>query len=448
MALLEDKKMSREIFTLALPAIFEMLLHTLVWTFDTGMVGRLTPEAISSVTLGAQIMFTVSNVFGALGVGTTAMISRNIGAMNTERAEKVAVQALSLGIIISMIVGFIGIIFSKNIFYRLVDDIEVVRLGTEYLRIVFIGAFFLIPTMIGNSILRGAGNTYIPMISAATANIFNIVGDYVLIFGKFGFPRMETKGAAIATGFGQAVGAIITFYYLFRKNPYIQVRIKNLFKFNGEMLNNLVNLSFPAILEVFMNEGSRLVSSFWIAQLGTIAYASHSITVAAESISFMPGYGFAIAATTLVGQNLGSKNMEKAEKSVKASTYYAILLMGIVGILFFIVPYPIMRLFSSDKNTVLLASKCLRIGAFEQIPTAIAMTLSGALKGAGDTKGPFRISLITNFLVRLPLIFLIVYVFKWPLIYIWIATNIQYLVEAVLMYIRYKKGSWKEILIS
>src|SRR5690606_23760949 len=105
MALLEDKKMSKEIFTLALPAIFEMLLHTLVWTFDTGMVGRLTPEAISSVTLGAQIMFTVSNVFGALGVGTTAMISRNIGAMNTERAEKVAVQALSLGIIISMIVG-------------------------------------------------------------------------------------------------------------------------------------------------------------------------------------------------------------------------------------------------------------------------------------------------------------------------------------------------------
>lgn len=116
MALLGDKKMSREIFTLALPAIFEMLLHTLVWTFDTAMVGRLTPEAISSITLGAQIMFTVSNVFGALGVGTTAMISRNIGAMNTERAEKVAVQALSLGIIISMIVGTIGIIFQRIYF--------------------------------------------------------------------------------------------------------------------------------------------------------------------------------------------------------------------------------------------------------------------------------------------------------------------------------------------
>ncbi|WP_042679984.1 MATE family efflux transporter [Anaerosalibacter massiliensis] len=447
MAVFQDKKMNKEIFSLALPAIFEMLLHTLVWTFDTGMVGRLTPEAISSVTLGAQIMFTVSNILGALGVGTTAMVSRNIGAMNSERAENIAVQALSLGIIISLVVGSIGIILSDNIFHGLVDDPKVMELGTEYLRIVFIGAFFLIPTMIGNSILRGAGNTYVPMISAGMANIFNIVGDYVLIFGKLGFPRMETKGAAIATAFGQIVGAIITFYYLFKTNNYIRVKVKGLFKFNREILNSLVNLSFPAILEVFMNEGSRLVSSFWIAQLGTLSYASNSITVAAESISFMPGYGFAIAATTLVGQNLGSKDVEKAEKSVNASIYYAILLMGIVGILFFAIPYPIMRLFSSDKETVFLASKCLRIGAFEQIPTAIGMTLSGALKGAGDTKGPFRISLVTNFLVRLPLIFLIVFVFKLPIIYIWVATNIQYLVEATLMTIKYKKGAWKNILI-
>lgn len=429
-----------EVLRLALPAIFEMLLHTLVWTFDTGMVGRLTPEAISSVTLGAQIMFTVSNIFGALGVGTTAMVSRNIGAMNKERAQDVAIQALSLGIIISIVVGSLGIVFSKGIFHRLVDDPKVAILGTEYLRIVFIGVFFLIPTMIGNSILRGAGNTYIPMISAASANIFNIVGDYLLIFGKFGFPRMETKGAAIATGLGQGVGAIITFAYLFRNNPYIQVQIKKLFKINKEIFDSLVNLSFPAILEVFMNEGSRLVSSFWIAQLGTMAYASHSIAVAAESISFMPGYGFAVATTTLVGQSLGSKDVGKAEKTVKISTSYAIILMGIVGMLFFVIPYPIMRLFSSDEKTVLLASKCLRIGAFAQIPTAIAMTLSGALKGAGDTKGPFRISLITNFVVRLPLIFLIVFVFKLPIIYIWIATCIQYLVEAFLMAIRYKKG--------
>jgi Na+-driven multidrug efflux pump len=218
-----------------------------------------------------------------------------------------------------------------------------------------------------------------------------------------------------------------------------------MFCFRKEPLKVLVGLSTPAGMQTFMNEGSRLLSSFWIAQLGTIPFAANSLAVAAESLSFMPGSGFAVAAASLVGQSLGAGDHEMAEKVAKRSVFYAALLMGIVGMAFFFFPYAIMSLFSTDKASVLEASKAIRIGAFEQVPIAIGMVMSGALKGAGDTNGPFRISLVTNILFRLPLIFAIVFLIKGSISHVWAATAVQYGVEATLMVIRYRRGHWRRI---
>lgn len=333
----------------------------------------------------------------------------------------------------------------NQFFCRLVSDPQVISLGTEYTRIVYIGAYFLIPQMVGNAIIRGTGNTFVPFLSAAVANIFNIVGDYVLIFGKLGFPALGSQGAAIATGTAQILGAVITFYYLFRGSGIIKLSFRKLFSFEKESMKSLVRLSVPAGLEVTMNEGSRLISSFWIAQLGTVAYAAHSVAVAGESLSFMPGYGFAVAAATLVGQRLGAGKPEAAVESTKRSVLLGALLMGTVGVMFFTIPDQIMALFSTDKDTVYWAARSIRIGAFEQVPIAIAMIISGALKGAGDTDGPFRISLITNLGVRLPLIFIAVFVFRFPVTVVWMISVTQYVVEALLMTHRYRKGKWKTI---
>ncbi len=444
---LENRDIGNQIFKLAIPAIMEMTLHTLVWTADMAMVGRLNPASISAVNLGAQIMFTISNIFGALGIGATAMVSRQIGAQNIDEAENIAAQSIGIGFIISFFIGIIGISSANRVFKLIVDDPQVIALGSNYLRIVFIGAFFLIPQFVANSILRGAGNTVVPLISAAFANAFNIIGDYVLIFGKFGFPELGVNGAAIATGTAQIIGASITFFFLIRGKSGIKLHISKIFKLSKDVVKSIIDLSIPATLETFMNEGSRLLSSFWIAQLGTIAFASHSLANAAESISFMPGYGFAVAATTMVGQSLGAKDIKRAEISVRKTVIYSACLMGAVASAFLIVPYGIMRIFSNNLETVTLASKCLRVGAVEQIPIAIAMSISGALKGAGDTRGPFKISLVTNLVVRLPLIFIIVFILKWNVVYVWWATAIQFIVEAILMTIRYKKGRWKSIKI-
>ncbi len=438
----EYKELDKQIFKLAIPAIAEMLLHTLVWTVDTAMVGRLTPADISGVNLGVTIMFTMAHIIGAIGVGATALIARNVGSKDIDRANYIAGLSISLGVILALVVGFLGIAATRPIFIAIVDDPLVIKIGIEYTKIVFTGVFFLIPLMISNSILRAAGNTTVPMISALVANTFNIVGDYVLIFGKFGFPQMGAKGAAIATAGAQAVGLLICLYYLLRGKEIVKIKKENLFRLQKEPLKSLVNLSIPAGIESIMNEGSRLASSFWIAQLGTVAFAANSLAVAAESISFNPGFGFAVAATTLVGQSLGAGDHEAARKIAKRCVLFSSLFMGIVGLAYYAFPFQIMRAFSSDIDTVKLAAICLRIAAFEQIPISVGMVLSGVLKGAGDTKGPFRISLITNLLVRLPLIFAVVFLIKGHVSYVWIATAIQYVIESSLMIYRYKAGDW------
>ncbi len=441
----KNKSLTAQIMILAGPAIMEMLMHTLVWTADTAMVGRLTAADIAAVNLGAHIMFTTAMIFGALGIGATAMVARHIGAGEEREASRLASQAVSLGILISILIGTVGMLSSNWVFRSLVQDPEVVAIGSMYLRIVLIGVFFLIPQMIGNAIIRGSGNTFVPFLSAVFANVFNIVADYVLIFGKFGFPAMGSRGAAIATGTAQILGAVVTFYFLFSQKGKIKLRLKEMHLFEIENIKKLIKLSVPAGMEVFMNEGSRLLSSFWIAQLGTIAYAAHSLSVAAESVSFMPGYGFAVAAATIVGQQMGAGNLDMALKSTRRSILLAAVLMGSIGTLFFVFPFQIMRLFSNQIDTVQLAAACLRIGAFEQVPIAIAMVTSGALKGAGDTKGPFGVSLITNLGVRLPLIFLAIFILELPVTYIWWISVIQYVVEAVLMTARYQIGNWKTI---
>ncbi|MBB6214655.1 putative MATE family efflux protein [Anaerosolibacter carboniphilus] len=433
------------IFKLAGPAILEMTLQTLVWTVDTAMIGRLDPASISAVALGAQMMFITMAVFGSIGIGATAMVARNVGAEDLKRGEKVAAQALTIAIVISILLSTLGILFSKEIFAFVVDDTQLIAYGSIYLRYVLIGGFFLIPLGVSNAILRGAGNTVVPLKAALFANIFNIVGDYVLIFGKWGFPQLGVKGAAIATGLAQMLGAFISLYYLFSGRCGIKVYVRDLFILDKEILSKLFRLSIPAAFEITMNDGSRLLSSFWIAKLGIIHFAANAVAVAAESISFMPGYGFAIAATTLMGQRLGAQEVDVAHKSTMKSVQYAVILMGIVAILFFAVPRPIMALFTSDPETLDLAARCIRVGALEQIPIAIAMVISGALKGAGDTKGPFYISLATNLGVRLPLIFAIVFFWKLSIVYVWIATALQFTLEAVLMILRYKRGKWKTL---
>ncbi|MCG0275556.1 MAG: MATE family efflux transporter [Thermosediminibacteraceae bacterium] len=437
----------KQIMRLAWPAILEMISGMVVWTADTAMVGRLSAEALSAVGLGGQLAFNITYVFGALEVGTLAMVSRSVGAGEKERANYIAKQALLISAVLGILLCLIYYFAATPIFHLLTRDSEVIALGAEYLRIVSIGIAFMIPTYVMNSALRGAGNTTVPMISAATGNMLNIIGDYVLIFGHFGFPRMEVKGAALATTISQIVAATITFGYVCSGRGDLKLNIKKINLPDFKLIKHLVHLSLPSCMEEFSLSTSRLISSIWINRLGTISFAAHQVTLSAESISFMPGYGFSVAASTMVGQSLGAKDEKAAETAAWEATKLSVMLMSIVGVIFFIVPELITGLFTNVPEVEDLAARCLRIGAFEQVSLAVAMTLGGALRGAGDTKGPFGVTLITLWLIRIPLIFVVVFILKASLEFIWVTTVLQYFVEALLMALRFKKGHWKHIML-
>lgn len=435
------------IFRLAMPAILENILNTAVWMFDTAMIGRLSAEALSAVGFGSQLAFTLVNIVSAMGIGASAIVARYIGANEPEKADKVISQSFMISLIISVFLLGANLFLARPFFISTIEDPQVIKLGIQYVKIVSFGIVFLIPTMVLNAALRGAGNTKLPMFSALVANLLNVVGDYVLIFGYYGFPRMEVKGAAIATTLSQMVGFIITFVYLIAGQDIVRLNLKDSIKIDMDVIKQLYKLSLPSCLEEFSHSGSRLLSSIWITRLGTAAFAAHQVAVSAESMSFMPGYGFAVAASTLAGQNLGARQPEEAERSAIASLKLALILMSGVGLVFLIFSHQLMSLFTSIDEVKNLAAACIRVAAFEQPTLAVSMILGGALRGAGDTPGTFKVGLIGTWLVRLPLIFAVVFMLKKTVIYVWIATVIQFVVEAGLMYLRFRKGHWKKIAI-
>jgi len=301
----------------------------------------------------------------------------------------------------------------------------------------------MVPSYVVNSALRGAGNTVVPMLSAATGNILNVVGDYVLIFGHFGFPRMEVEGAALASAISQIVAALIALIYAGSGRANVAIDFKALIPDFG-LMRELTRISLPASMEELSYTTSRLLCSAWINRLGTVAFAAHQVAVTGESISFMPGYGFSVAASAMVGQNLGANDEKTAEKSAWEAARLAAILMGMMAILFLLVPEKITGLFTNIPEVRDLAARCLRIGSLEQVSIAYSMTFSGALRGAGDTKGTFRITSMTWWFLRVPLIFLVAW-FKAGLELVWVTTVIQYFVEALLMVRRFKKSEWKKI---
>lgn len=443
---MEEKGVNRSILRLAWPAILEMTLHTFVWVVDTAMVGRLGKEAIAAVSLGAQIMFGLTFIIGAAAsVGVTSRVARFTGAGEPERAAHATRQGLFMAVAMSLAVTTAILGLAGGLMRMITRDVQVAELAGTYLRLVFIGGFFQFPYFVVNGALRGAGNTKVPLVSALFADGFNVLGDYVLIFGKFGFPALGVRGAALATGLALALGFSISFFYLIKGGAGFKVATDGWRRIDGGEMRRLARVGMPALFENLMNEGSRLLSSVWIVQLGTLSYAAHSITVAAESLSFMPGYGFSVAATTLAGQYLGAGDPRGAEASTGRAAGFAMGFMSFVGVVFLMIPRVIMGFFTKDAAVVALAARCLMIAALEQPFIAASMTLSGALRGAGDTRGPFYVSMISNLGIRLPLIYAVVFLYEAEVTYVWGAMVAQFIVEAALMFGRYRKGVWKSI---
>lgn len=443
---LSERTLRSTIIRLAMPAVIENMLMTVVFVADTLIVGWLQDElSLAAVSLAGVFIWVADALFMALAVGATAVVARAWGACDRARAQAAAGQAILLSYLGSLVV--VALLFPNTERYmRLMGAAPAVaELGDQYLRWAVGASLFGFPLTVSNGIMRGAGDTRTPMYITFVMNAWNIVGAYLLVFGIGPFPAYGVVGAGIAVGTARALGGTLALLLLVLGGTPIQVPLRAVLRWDPSLLRTLTQLAMPAAAEHLVQRAGSAIFTRIISVLGTTALAAHQVAVSLESLSFMPGVGLAVATTTIVGQALGAKRPDLAERSVAISTRYALLVMGTVALLFFFASQPLARLYGATPEVVDLAAVALRIGAFEQFGLAIYMVLSGSLRGAGDTRAPLQVSLAGIFLFRVPLVYLLGVTLGLGLAGVWIGTVLDWSGRAVLTAYFYLKGRWKTI---
>lgn len=432
---------TKGIFILAIPMIFSNLMQAAFSLVDMIWVGRLGAQALAAVAMSGQIIMVVMFVMIGIGVGTTAKVSRAIGAKDKAKADNVAMQSLIMGFIGSVIFAVIGYFLSPWLLEVLGAKPEVVVLGTGYLRITFIGVIVMFYGFLISAILQGAGDAATPMVILVIATLLNIILDPILIFGIGIFPKLGVNGAAWATVITRAIGSIIALEVLLRGRSRIHVRLKN-FKIDWSTIGSILMIGFPASVQMTLRGMVGIVLIAVVASFGTFAVAAYGVGLELFMIAMMPGFALGMAAATLVGQNLGAEHPDRAVASAWTTVAYYegfMLLMCIIFILF--APYLIM-MFNTEPEVVRIGSNYLRITALGTIFIAPALVLGRSMAGAGDTTSPLVITFITLWIVQIPLAVILSRT-TLGLNGVWIAMLLAYFAQACMAVSWFMVGRWK-----
>jgi putative MATE family efflux protein len=394
--------LNRAILLLAIPMVLEMVLESLFAVVDVFFVGRLGADAVATVGLTESLLSLVFAVAIGLSMSTTAMVARRIGEKDPEDASVAGVQAVILGLSVSLLVGVPSFIFAPRLLQLMGASPQIVATGSSYARIALGGSGAILMLFLNNAIFRGAGDAAIAMRLLWVSNIINLVLDPCLIFGLGPFPRMGVTGAALATFTGRSIGVLYQFYRLGLGTERLPSLARHL-RVNLVVLWRLIRVSITGILQFAIAHTSwiglvRIVSTF-----GAAALAGYTIAIRILIFLILPSWGLSNAAATLVGQNLGANKPERAESSVWRTGFYNMLFLGSVGAVMIVFAEPAVRLFTHDPDVVPLAASCLRILSYGNIGYAYGMVMLQAFNGAGDTITPTWVNLFGFWFLEIPL---------------------------------------------
>ncbi|MDQ7794770.1 MAG: MATE family efflux transporter [bacterium] len=432
----------RRVVALAWPAVGEQLLQMALGFVDMILVGRIGAAAITAVGLSDQLVMLIMVGFAALNVGTTALVARHYGAREHTEACEAGRQALLVTAGLGLLLGAGAFGFAVPALSLMGAEPQVLARGAPYFRLMCVSVPFLALSVVGNAIMRGAGDTRTPLWIAGVANAFHVVAAVVLIFGYLGLPRLEVTGAGIATMLSRVLAAGLTLWILATGRTRIRLSLRRPAG-RPDTLRRLLRVGLPAAGEQLLMRLGMTGYARIVAGLGTAAYAAHRVALNAESLSFTPGFGFALAATTLVGQGLGARQPRVAEAAGYQTLRYAATLMSVLGAFFFLFSRPLVLVFTSDPEVVAMASVCLKIVGLAQPALASCMVMAGALRGAGDTRWTLAITVTGIWLVRIPLALL--FTSRLGLTGAWVAMTVDLAVRGTLMYLRYRGGNWREL---
>jgi len=394
--------LNRAILLLAIPMVLEMVLESLFAVVDVFFVGRLGADAVATVGLTESLLSLIFAVAIGLSMSITAMVARRIGEKDPEDASIAGVQAVILGLTVSLAVGIPSFIFAPRLLQLMGASPDIVATGSGYARIALGGSGAILMLFLNNAIFRGAGDAAIAMRLLWISNIINLILDPCLIFGLGPFPRLGVTGAALATITGRSIGVLYQFYRLGRGTERLPSLARHL-RVNLEVLWRLIRVSITGILQFAIAHTSwiglvRIVSTF-----GAAALAGYTIAIRIVVFVILPSWGLSNAAATLVGQNLGAGKPDRAETSVWRTGFYNMLFLGGVGVILIMFAEPAVRLFTHDPEVIPLAASCLRILSYGNIGYAYGMVMLQAFNGAGDTITPTWVNLFGFWFLEIPL---------------------------------------------
>jgi len=429
----------RAVFLLAIPMILELGLESVFAVVDMFFVSKLGQNAIATVGLTESVVTIIYSIAIGLSTAATAIVARRIGEKNPEAAAHAGAQSLIVALLVTLALSVVGIIFAGDILGLMGASAEVVRDGTIFTRIMLGGSVAIILLFLINGIFRGAGDAAMAMKSLWLASFINIVLCPIFI-NLFGL-----KGAAIATVIGRSTGVLYQCFHLFKGSGILKIHTSS-FRIDGEIIRSIVKIAWPATFQFLIASGSWVILARLVAETGgTTASAGYQVAIRNVIFFILPAWGLSNAAATLVGQNLGAKQIERAEQSVWLTAKYNAIFMSFVMILFLFFSRPIIGIFTSDELVKNYGAEALQIIGSGYIFYGLAMVMTQALNGAGDTKTPTYINFVCFWLFQIPLAYFLAKGTDLHSTGAFIAIPAAETLIAVVAWYYFKKGKWNKV---
>ncbi|HJU67522.1 MAG TPA: MATE family efflux transporter [Gemmatimonadaceae bacterium] len=431
----------RAIFLLAVPMVLETVMESVFAVVDVFFVSRLGADAVATVGLTESMMVLVYSLAMGLGIGATATVARRIGERDADGAAHAAAQAILLGLIVSTVLGIVGVVLAPTLL-RVMGGSPAVIANSSFMRVMLGGNATVLLLFLINAIFRGAGDAAIAMRVLWLANWINIVLGPLLIFGIGPFPELGVVGAAVATNIGRGTGALYAISRLFRSGARVHVQRRH-FTFDPRLMWQMIRLSGSGTFQILIGTASwigliRVISSF-----GSAALAGYTIGIRVIIFALLPSWGLSNAAATMVGQALGAQKPERAERAVWIAARYNLVFLGTVGLLFVLLARAIVSLFTADPAVAPYAVDCLRIVALGFLFYAYGMVITSSFNGAGDTWTPTWLNLVVFWLWEIPLAYALAVVLEMGPRGVFVSITVAYSTLAVLSAWLFKKGRWK-----
>lgn len=439
--------MNRAIFLLAIPMIVEMGMESIFAVVDIYFVSKLNDSnAVAAIGYTESVLSILYSLAMGLGMGATAIVARRVGEHDFKGASNAAMQAIYLALGVAFIISMTGMFYYKDILRLMGASTEVIESSSSYAFWMFTGNYTVTLLFLINAVFRGAGNASIAMKALLIANGLNLILDPLFIFGWGPIPAMGVEGAAIATNTGRGIGVLFQLYFLLNGKSIIKVTWDSLVV-RTKIITTVIKVSGGSILQFIIGSASWIFLMKVMSTFGDQAVAGYTIAIRVFIFTLLPSWGLANAGATLVGQNLGANQPDRAETSVWRAAYYNAFFMGFVMILFLTISPWIISVFSTQPEVLYYGVQALRYVSLGYIFYGYGMVVVQGLNGAGDTYTPTILNVFGFWVFQIPFAYLVAIELGWGPKGVFMAIALAETLMAIAAIVIFRRGKWKTVKI-